>query len=225
MRCPICKTAKMTISIEPEVRPVTGALGAKIHGLEVNTLTDDGFSLIHQSLLDHHVVFLPGQAGMTPEAHIALGERFGEVELHPYLHAGRFLYAQALEFSGQMDAALEQYRRARAMSPELLWMRAHEAACLARNGRRAEALKILEELQRVRESDYVDAYSIAILQEALGAKEEAFRELERALHENSALLFVQDVDRNMDPFRDDPRFASLRERLFANADQGVSSAA
>ena len=85
MRCPICKTAKVTISIEPEVRPVTGALGAEIHGLEVNTLTDDGFELIHQTLLKHHVVFLPGQAGMTPEAHIALGERFGEVELHPYL--------------------------------------------------------------------------------------------------------------------------------------------
>lgn len=75
----------MTTSIEPEVRPVTGALGAEISGLDVNTLTDEGFARIREVLLAHQVVFLPGQTGLTPEAHIALGRRFGEVELHPYL--------------------------------------------------------------------------------------------------------------------------------------------
>lgn len=75
----------MTTSIEPEVRLVAGALGAEISGIDVNTLTDAGFDRIHQLLLDHQVVFITGQADMTPAAHIALGRRFGEVELHPYL--------------------------------------------------------------------------------------------------------------------------------------------
>ncbi len=154
---------------------------------------------------------------------VACGKK--AVDLHPYLHAGRFLYAQALEFTGQMDQALEEYGRACAMSPDLPWMRAHQAACLARSGRRAESLRILEDLQNLRESEYVDAYSLAVLHEALGSRDEAFRELERAVQENSALLFVQDVDRNMDPFREDPRFANLRERLFGSAERRISSAA
>jgi tetratricopeptide (TPR) repeat protein len=147
------------------------------------------------------------------------------VELHPYLHAGRFLYAQALEFTGQMDQALDQYRRAATISPDLPWIRVHEAVCLARSGRHAESLRILEELQHLRESEYVDAYSMAVLRDALGAKEQAFQELERAVQENSAILFFQDVDPNMDPFREDPRFAGLRERLFGSSIRRISSAA
>jgi tetratricopeptide (TPR) repeat protein len=154
---------------------------------------------------------------------VACGKK--AVDLHPYLHAGRFLYAQALEFTGRMDEALEQYRRAGTISPDLPWIRVHEAACLAKSGRRAESLIILEELERLRESEYVDAYAMAVLRAVLGAKEEAFQELERAVQENSALLFFQDVDRNMDLFREDPRFASLRERLFGGAVRQISSAA
>jgi taurine dioxygenase len=75
----------VTTSIEPRVRRVTGALGAEISGMDINHLTDSGFERIHQLLLDHQVVFITGQADLTPESHIALGRRFGEVELHPYL--------------------------------------------------------------------------------------------------------------------------------------------
>ncbi|HEY0167511.1 MAG TPA: TauD/TfdA family dioxygenase [Jatrophihabitans sp.] len=75
----------MTTSIEPEVRLVAGALGAEISGIDVNTLTDEAFDRIHQLLLAHQVVFITGQTELAPEAHIALGRRFGEVELHPYL--------------------------------------------------------------------------------------------------------------------------------------------
>lgn len=113
----------------------------------------------------------------------------------------------------------------RTISPDLPWIHVHEATCLARSGRRAESLQILEELQHLRESEYVDAYSMAVLRDALGAKEEAFQELERAVQENSAILFFQDVDRNMDPFREDPRFGSLRERLFGSSVRRISSAA
>jgi taurine dioxygenase len=75
----------VTTTTAPEVRLVAGALGAEIHGIDVNTLTDRAFDRIHDLLLKHQVVFVVGQTQMTPEAHIALGRRFGEVELHPYL--------------------------------------------------------------------------------------------------------------------------------------------
>lgn len=75
----------MTTSTAAEVRLVAGALGAQVHGIDLNTLTDAGFALIHDLLLKHQVVFVAGQRGLTPEAHVAFGRRFGEVELHPYL--------------------------------------------------------------------------------------------------------------------------------------------
>ena len=75
----------MSTAIAPKVRLMAGALGAQIYGIDLNTLTDDGFRLIHDLLLKHQVVFIAGQADLTPAAHIAFGRRFGEVELHPYL--------------------------------------------------------------------------------------------------------------------------------------------
>ncbi len=75
----------MTTTAVPQVRLMAGALGAEITGIDLNSLTDEDFTVIHDRLLRHQVVFIPGQAGLTPPAHIALGCRFGEVELHPYL--------------------------------------------------------------------------------------------------------------------------------------------
>ena len=75
----------MSTSIDADIQLAAGALGAKIQGLDVNTLTDEGFARIHSLLLERQVVFIAGQTDLRPEAHIALGRRFGEVELHPYL--------------------------------------------------------------------------------------------------------------------------------------------
>ncbi|QFZ24621.1 taurine dioxygenase [Saccharothrix syringae] len=75
----------MTSATAPEIRLSSGALGAEIRGIDLNALTDEQFELIHDTLLRHQVIFLPGQGNLEPEAHIAFGRRFGEVELHPYL--------------------------------------------------------------------------------------------------------------------------------------------
>jgi len=136
------------------------------------------------------------------------------LELHPYLPLSRALYAQALEFTGDSEEALEQYRIASVLCPDLPWLRALEAICLVNSGRRAEALAILQMLTELRHTEYVDAYFQAQLLHALGRKDEAFLELERAVSENSAALFVLDVDPRMDPLRADPRFAAIRDRMF-----------
>jgi taurine dioxygenase len=68
-----------------DVRPVSGALGAEVHGVDLVDLTDDLFKEIHGLLMRHLVLFFPGQHRLTPRAHIAFGRRFGEVEVHPFL--------------------------------------------------------------------------------------------------------------------------------------------
>ncbi|MFI0775870.1 TauD/TfdA dioxygenase family protein [Streptomyces sp. NPDC021212] len=70
---------------EAVVRPVSGALGAEIFGMDLTDIGDADFERIRELLLRYLVIFFPDQSHLTPEAHIALGKRFGEVEVHPFL--------------------------------------------------------------------------------------------------------------------------------------------
>ena len=117
------------------------------------------------------------------ESAVACGKK--ALELHPYLYLGHLFYGEALEYSGKNSQALEQYRLAVIMSPDLPWLQAVEGACLAKHGRRKEATAILAELTQIRKTQYVDAYFMAVLLDALGDRDQAFQELERAYHEKS----------------------------------------
>jgi tetratricopeptide (TPR) repeat protein len=148
------------------------------------------------------------------ESAIASGKR--SVELYPYLQLGRVFYAEALEYSGRVDEALEHYRIGKLMSPDFVCIRALEGICLAKNGRRRNAQTVLDDLERIRASEYVDAYFIGLLVDALGDRVGALREMERALEEESPNLNFVDVDPKLDSLRKDRRFLRLRNRLFAD---------
>jgi DNA-binding winged helix-turn-helix (wHTH) protein/Flp pilus assembly protein TadD len=152
------------------------------------------------------------------DAAVACGKK--ALDLHPYLYLGRLFYGEALEHSGNITEALEQYRLTIIMSPDLGWLRAFEARCLAKHGRRKDAQKILGELNQIRKTQYIDAYYMAILLDALGDRDQAFQELERAYHEKSVALFMLDVDPKLDDLRTDVRFAVLREKVFADNNVG-----
>ena len=67
-----------------ECRAVSGALGAEVHGLDLENLGDDEFAALREAWVRYHVLFFPGQH-LSPDAHLAFGRRFGEVEIHPFL--------------------------------------------------------------------------------------------------------------------------------------------
>jgi tetratricopeptide (TPR) repeat protein len=142
----------------------------------------------------------------------AIEEGRKAVELHPYLQISRANYAMALECAGQLDEALEQYQLGSVMSLNLPWMRALEATCLAKMGRVEDARRMSGTLEQLRRTEYVDAYYMAMLRDALGQRTEAFAELERAYHENSAFLYSIEIDPKMEQLRDDARFARVSRR-------------
>jgi DNA-binding winged helix-turn-helix (wHTH) protein/Flp pilus assembly protein TadD len=147
------------------------------------------------------------------DAAVACGKR--ALELHPYLYLGHLFYGEALEYSGKVTQALEHYRLAVIMSPDLPWLQAIEGACLARHGKRKEAAAILTSLAQVRKAQYIDAYFMAVFMDAMGDRELAFEELERAFREKSSALFAAAVDPRLDSLRSDPRFASVMSQLAA----------
>jgi len=148
------------------------------------------------------------------------------VKIHPYLHFERTYYAQALEFAGDIQEALAQYRNATVIAPAIRSIRALEARCLARNGQREAALAIAEELQQIRVSAYVDAYYMALVMDALGRREEAFQELERAIDERSTSLYMLPIDPKMDDLRvDHLRFSAISAKLSKRRSVDPSNAA
>ena len=130
---------------------------------------------------------------------IAVGRK--TIQLHPYLQVARCNYADALSLGGRDEDALGQYQRAWLTSPDVPWLRALQAACMARVGQSDEASMIARELERMRRFDYVDAYHMALLYNALGDRATAQEELARAREENSASLYSFDVDPRMDALK------------------------
>lgn len=68
-----------------DIRPVSGALGVEVRGIDLNEITDEQAARVRALMLEHLVLFFPGQENLTPEGHVALAKRFGDVEVHPFL--------------------------------------------------------------------------------------------------------------------------------------------
>ena len=68
-----------------EVRPVAGALGAVVRGVDIaRPLEDEVITEVRQAFLDHLVVFIRDQK-LTPQAQLAFAQRFGQPMEYPQL--------------------------------------------------------------------------------------------------------------------------------------------
>tara|TARA_B100000029_G_scaffold373012_1_gene367194 strand:- start:394 stop:1317 length:924 start_codon:yes stop_codon:yes gene_type:complete len=67
-----------------EVRPLSGALGAELIGVDVNALSDAAFGELRQALLDHQVLAIRDQ-DLTPAGQTSFGERFGPLKKYDFV--------------------------------------------------------------------------------------------------------------------------------------------
>jgi taurine dioxygenase len=68
-----------------EIRPIAGALGAELHGIDLSAdLPDDTIAAIRQALLDNLVIFFRDQV-LPPERLLALAHRFGTPIEYPFV--------------------------------------------------------------------------------------------------------------------------------------------
>jgi TolB-like protein/DNA-binding winged helix-turn-helix (wHTH) protein/Flp pilus assembly protein TadD len=83
----------------------------------------------------------------------------------------------------------------------------------AHAGRRADAVRLLEELKKRRQAGYVPAGAFVNAYLGLGENDLAFAWLEQAYKEQSNILQFARVHPFFDPLRGDPRFADLLRRV------------
>jgi TolB-like protein/DNA-binding winged helix-turn-helix (wHTH) protein len=83
----------------------------------------------------------------------------------------------------------------------------------AHAGRRADAIRLLEELNKRRVTGYVSPAAFVNAYLGLGDKEQAFAWLERGYQEKTAILQYLKVHPDFDSLRHDPRFADLLRRV------------
>ena len=126
---------------------------------------------------------------------------------HYYLGVG-------YEGTEKLPDAISEYQKAIEMSdgdqgPTVALAHAYLAV-----GKRAEAEKILRDLERKSKSAYVSPYLIATIYAGLGEKDRAFELLEKAYAERSLDIswFIK-ADLRIDSLRSDPRFQSLLRRV------------
>jgi taurine dioxygenase len=68
-----------------QIRPIAGALGAEISGVDLSAyLADATISAIRRAWLDHLVIFFRGQE-LPPERLLAFARHFGEVVEYPFI--------------------------------------------------------------------------------------------------------------------------------------------
>jgi TolB-like protein/DNA-binding winged helix-turn-helix (wHTH) protein/Flp pilus assembly protein TadD len=81
-------------------------------------------------------------------------------------------------------------------------------------GKRAEAQKILRDLQQKSKTEYVSPYFLAVIYAGLGEKDKAFEFLEKAYREKSLeISWHLKADLRIDNLRSDPRFQNLVRRM------------
>jgi TolB-like protein/DNA-binding winged helix-turn-helix (wHTH) protein/Flp pilus assembly protein TadD len=118
------------------------------------------------------------------------------------------------EGTGKRLEALSEYQTAVEMSDgdqDAIAALAHAYALI---GRRAEAQKMLRDLEQKSKRDYVSPYVIATVYAGLGEKDRAFEFLEKAYQERSLdISWHIKADLRIDNLRSDPRFTNLLSRM------------
>ena len=67
-----------------DIRPLTGALGAEVCGLDVASLNDNGFAAVHGLLLEYGALAIHGQAHLTLGQLREFGMRWGKLHVHGF---------------------------------------------------------------------------------------------------------------------------------------------
>jgi TolB-like protein/DNA-binding winged helix-turn-helix (wHTH) protein/Tfp pilus assembly protein PilF len=130
------------------------------------------------------------------------------VEMDPNFAPAHLVLGHAYEQKGMLREAIAEFQSASNLSQGSMYA-ASLAHALEIAGRRAEALKVQQDLKRTAERGFVSSYDLAMAGMGLEDKPRTFELLNAAIHERSPRVAFIGVDPRFDELRSDPRFAEL----------------
>jgi serine/threonine-protein kinase len=139
----------------------------------------------------------------------AIEEGRKAVRDNPTFPPAHFFLGLAYDGTGMIREAAAEYRRAADLlgqEPQGIW---HRGRAEALEGKRAQALATIDELNDTAARRYVAPSYIATMFICLGDKDRAFEWLERACEDHSYDIVYLNVDPLFDGVRTDPRFPDL----------------
>jgi tetratricopeptide (TPR) repeat protein len=140
----------------------------------------------------------------------ALDQAKKTYDLDPNLVTGQNWMCHAYDVNGMYAESLAISEKAALSNRSLL---AGLGYAYAKSGQRQKAEAVLKQWKEIEKTKYVANYWVAIVYAALGEKEAAFAELEKAYQAHDWFFQRLRTDPFMDPLRDDPRFKDLVRRL------------
>ena len=66
-----------------QIKRFAAPLGAVVEGLDVRDVDETTWQTLNDAFCEHHVLVFPDQT-LTPEDHMAFGQRWGSLVRHPY---------------------------------------------------------------------------------------------------------------------------------------------
>jgi DNA-binding winged helix-turn-helix (wHTH) protein/TolB-like protein/Tfp pilus assembly protein PilF len=135
------------------------------------------------------------------------------LELNPRYPRCHLWIGQAYVQMGKHEAAIAEIKQAVTLSEGNSNPTAALGHAYAVAGKRAEARKVIGELEKLAKRKYVSPYFIAVIYTGLGERDQAFAWLEKAYQERHQYMTLIGVEPLFDPLRSDPRFANLMRRI------------
>jgi eukaryotic-like serine/threonine-protein kinase len=118
-----------------------------------------------------------------------------------------------LEETGRVAEALSAFQEVARLTGNDPQQRTLIARATAIGGDLPAARRMLAEIEEQARSRYISPYSLAVVHAALGDKDEAFRDLDRAVAERSSWMTYLAVNPRLDALRSDPRFQDVLKRV------------
>jgi tetratricopeptide (TPR) repeat protein len=135
------------------------------------------------------------------------------LEMSPQYYLAHAMMGMAYAQMPHFDEALACYAKARVADADSKFVDSLEAMTLAFAGRRAEATAMLDDIARRAVNDYISPVSIAYISTALGDKDRAFENLDRAIFDRDPNILGLKSNPIFDSLRDDERYHALLRKM------------
>ena len=137
------------------------------------------------------------------------------VALTPNFWVAHIELCKVYEQKGMFDDALTECHLAYKFSGGNTEASSLMGHIYAAQGKRSEAQREIEELNRLSRAKYVPPYNLALIYMGLGNKQKAMEWLEKAYLDRDIHLVFLRVEPKWDAVREDPRFQDLLRRIYS----------